>query len=91
MLRGEPAPLPWAAWVSRAGWAERKQRFLASAKSIYTLAKLRKHLKPWSLPDFKASPACGALGAVQWHAPALCVGRQQTVACTAACNGPAAA
>ena len=54
--RGELAPLPWKAWVTRAGWSERKQRFLASVKSIYTLAKLRKHLKPWGLPQFKVRP-----------------------------------
>ena len=55
LIRGELPALPWSAWVTRAGWSERKQRFLASVKSIYTLAKLRKHLEPWSLPQFKVS------------------------------------
>ena len=27
---------------------------MSSVKSLFTLAKLRKHLKPWSLPEFKA-------------------------------------
>lgn len=37
--RGTPPPLPWSAYLTRAGWAERWRRFMSGVKSLYTLAK----------------------------------------------------
>ena len=48
--------------LTLSGWREWRRRFMGSVRSMYTLAKLRKHLKPWSLPQFKvrASLRCGS-------------------------------
>lgn len=51
--RGEPPKLPLSSWVTPSGWRERWKRVLASAKSIYTLSKLRKNYPGWSLEGFK--------------------------------------
>ena len=52
--RGDPPRLPWSAVLRLSGWQEWRKRFIGSLKSMYTLAKLKRHLKPWSLPQFKA-------------------------------------
>ena len=51
--RGEPAKLPLSSWVTMAGWKARWNRWINSAKSIYTLAKIRRNLKEFSMPKFK--------------------------------------
>ena len=53
ICRGEPPKLPLTAYLTPAGWRERWQRILGGAKSVYTLAKCRRHLKPFGLIDFK--------------------------------------
>ena len=47
-------PLPLSAWLTINGYRERWKRFIGSAKSMYTLAKCRKHVPGFSLPAFKA-------------------------------------
>lgn len=51
--KGEPSPLPWSSWVTPTGWKERWKRWVNSAKSIYTIAKIRKNVPGWKLPAFK--------------------------------------
>eukprot|EP00884_Botryococcus_braunii_P013147 jgi/Botrbrau1/21833/Bobra.0190s0047.1 len=51
--RGEPAKLPLYSWLTPSGLRERWKRTLGSAKSIYTLSKLRKSYPGWSLENFK--------------------------------------
>ena len=67
--KGEPPALPLSSWVSPTGWKERWRRWMGGVKSIYTIAKLRKNVKGWSLPNFKEEAldiyeqACSALAA----------------------------
>ena len=42
--RGEPPQLPLSSWVSLSGYRERWRRLLGGVKSMYTLAKCRKHI-----------------------------------------------
>ena len=52
--RGEPPPLPLTAWVTPSGWGARWARWVGGAKSMYTLAKLRKLVPGFELASFKA-------------------------------------
>ena len=67
--RGEPPPLPLAAWATPAGWRSRWARWVGGAKSMYTLAKLKKLVPGFDLGAFKAEAgrlygvACTALAA----------------------------
>ena len=67
--RGEPPPLPLTAWVTPSGWRARWRRWVGGAKSMYTLAKLRKLVPGFDLAAFKGeagglyAAACGALAA----------------------------
>ena len=51
--RGEPPPLPLTAWVTPSGWKARWSRWVGGAKSMYTLAKLRKLVPGFELGSFK--------------------------------------
>lgn len=54
MCRGDPPPLPASSWFTVQGYRDRWKRFIGGAKSMYTLAKCRKHVPGFSLPSFKA-------------------------------------
>ncbi|KAK9796971.1 hypothetical protein WJX73_002111 [Symbiochloris irregularis] len=51
---GEPEALTWLSFLTISGWRERWQRTLSGAKSIYTLSKCKKYLKPFHVDRFKA-------------------------------------
>eukprot|EP00887_Chlorella_sp_A99_P000779 scaffold5.g779.t1 len=51
--KGDLPPLPLSSWFTIAGWKERWRRALGGAKSMYTVAKCKKHVPGWSLPSFK--------------------------------------
>ncbi|KAK9823749.1 hypothetical protein WJX72_005137 [[Myrmecia] bisecta] len=51
--KGESSKLPLIAWLTISGWKERWRRWLGGVKSIYTVAKCKKYIKGWSLPEFK--------------------------------------
>ena len=54
MCRGDPPPLPASSWFTVQGYRDRWKLFIGGAKSMYTLAKCRKHVPGFSLPSFKA-------------------------------------
>lgn len=41
-------------WLTPAGWRARWERLLGGAKSMYTISRCRKLIKPWSMAAFKA-------------------------------------
>lgn len=51
--RGDKPPIPWRAYLGKAGWKEKWARFLGGVRFLYTVAKCRKHLKTDAL-GFKA-------------------------------------
>lgn len=52
--RGEPPKLPLLkSWLTPTGWKARWKRWMSSIKSIYTLAKVRRHVPDWTLFGFK--------------------------------------
>ena len=51
--KGELKKLPFSAWFTPLGWRQRWNRWLHSLKSIYTLAKIRRNMKEFSMPLFK--------------------------------------
>ena len=42
--RGEQSPLPLSSWATLPGYRERWRRTISGLKSMYTLAKCRKHI-----------------------------------------------
>lgn len=67
--KGALPRLPLSSWVTPSGWKERWRRWMSNFKSVYTLSKVRKNVKGWTLPGFKEealkiyTEACGALAA----------------------------
>ena len=51
--KGPPAPLPLTALVTPSGWRLRWSRWKDSFKSMYSLSRLKKHVKGWHLKSFK--------------------------------------